>query len=538
MTSTPSAPGSSPRKPSTTTRTTSTRTSPNQTTLDLIDEVIELRDRKAQRERRRARRIYHTPGSIAKATAPATIETPALEVLDQALIDAQTGKAPRLIFTMPPQEGKSQRVSRAFPLWLLVQNPNLRIAVVSYSDRLARRWGRAVRNDITGNPHFGLTVRRDTAAADEWQLEGHDGGMVTVGIQGGLTGRPVDVLIIDDPFPDQKSADSEVYRETVKDWWRTVGSARLPEHAIVIVVQTRWHEDDLAGWLLAEQPDVWRHINIPAIADHDPANGEVDVLGRAVGEWMLSARGRTTKGWEQRRRDAGSRGFLALYQGRPAPAEGGILKRAWWQYSPLRRCIQRGDGSWWAIGATVVIQSWDMAFKDADANDWVVGQVWAKRGTKVWLLDQVRDHLDLPATCDAVKALSAKWPQAKLKLIEDKANGPGVIQSLRGVVGGIVAVTPKDSKEGRASAVSPFIEAGDVELPAPAHAPWVGDFVNECASFPNATHDDQVDACTQALARLLLETSDAADYMNQLTAERGDGDERHRHDDGFPFNRG
>lgn len=465
------------------------------------------------------------------------MQTPALEVLDQALIDAQTGRHPRLIFTMPPQEGKSQRVSRAFPLWLLVQNPNLRIAVVSYSDRLARRWGRAVRNDITGNPHLGLTVRRDTAAADEWQIDGHDGGMVTVGIQGGLTGRPVDVLIIDDPFPDQKSADSEIYRETVKDWWQTVGSARLPEHAIVIVVQTRWHEDDLAGWLLAEQPDVWRHINIPAIADHNPAEGEVDVLGREVGEWMLSARGRTTKGWEQRRRDAGSRGFLALYQGRPAPAEGGILKRAWWQYSPLQRAIQRGDGSWWAIGAVQVIQSWDMAFKDADSNDWVVGQVWARKGSKAWLLDQVRDHLDLPATCDAVKALSAKWPQARLKLIEDKANGPGVIQSLRGVVGGIVAVTPKDSKEGRASAVSPFIEAGDVELPAPAHAPWVADFVNECAGFPNATHDDQVDACTQALARFFLEQSDAGDFMNELTAERGTGGDEQLLDR-FPFNRG
>lgn len=463
------------------------------------------------------------------------MQTPALDILDQALIDAKAGLHPRLVFTMPPQEGKSQRVSRAFPTWLLIQNPDLRIAVVSYADRLARRWGRAVRNDITGNPHFGLTVRRDTAAADEWQLEGHDGGMVTVGLQGGLTGRPVDVLIVDDPFPDQKSADSEVYRETVKEWWRTVGSQRLPENAIVIIVQTRWHEDDLAGWLLAEQPDVWRHINIPALADHDPSKGEVDVLGRQVGEWMLSARGRTNAGWEQRRKDAGSRGFLALHQGRPAPAEGGILKRAWWQYSHLDRAVQRANGSWHAIGADLLIQSWDMAFEDSDKNDWVVGQVWAKRGSRVWLLDQVRDHLDLPATCDAVKALSAKWPQAKLKLIEKKANGPAVIQSLRGVVGGIVPVNPTEGKEARAAAVSPFVEGGDVELPAVARAPWVADFVNEAAAFPNGTHDDQVDACTQALARLLLETSDAGDFMHELTNERGtDG----LPGDGFPFNRG
>lgn len=436
---------------------------------------------------------------------------------------------------MPPQEGKSQRVSRTFPLWLLLQDPDLRIAVVSYADRLARRWGRAVKNDIIGNPHLGLTIRRDTSAANEWQLQGHEGGMITVGLEGGLTGRPVDVLIIDDPFPDQKAADSETYRENVKEWWRTTGSNRLGETAIVILVQTRWHEDDLAGWLLTEHADDWRHINIPALADHDPAKGETDVLGRQPGEWMLSARGRSIRGWLRRQKDAGSRGFLALFQGRPAPAEGGILKRAWWQYSPVLRAVQRANGSMHAIGADVVIQSWDMAFEDSDKNDWVVGQVWAKRGTKVWLLDQVRDHLDLPATCDAVKALSAKWPQARLKLIEKKANGAAVIQSLRGVVGGIVPVNPTESKESRAAGVSPFIEGGDVELPAPAAAPWVADFVNEAAAFPNGTHDDQVDACTQALARLLLESNDGADFMNDLANERGIDE---LPPDAFPFNRG
>jgi len=438
---------------------------------------------------------------------------------------------------MPPQEGKSQRVSRWFPLWLLLQDPDLRIGIASYSDTIARRWGRAIRNDIQSNPHLGLTIRRDTSAAHEWQLDGHEGGVVTVGIDGSLTGRPLDVLIIDDPLKGQKEADSEAYREACKEFWRTTASMRLAEGAPVILVMTRWHEDDLAGWLMAEDADQWRVINVPAFADHDPAKGESDPLGREPGQWLESARGRSIKGWLKRKKDAGSRGFAALLQGRPAPAEGGILKRAWWQYSPLQRAIQRADGSWWAIGATQVIQSWDMAFKDADSNDWVVGQVWARKGSKAWLLDQVRDHLDLPATCDAVKALSAKWPQARLKLIEDKANGPGVIQSLRGVVGGIVAVTPKDSKEGRASAVSPFIEAGDVELPAPAHAPWVADFVNECAGFPNATHDDQVDACTQALARFFLEQSDAGDFMNELTAERGTGGDEQLLDR-FPFNRG
>src|SRR6185369_8343760 len=147
----------------------------------------------------------------------------------------------------------SQRVSRWFPLWLLLRNPDLRIAIVSYADALARRWGRAIRNEITAHPELGLRVRADTAAAHEWQLDGYDGGVVTAGIGAGLTGRPVDVLIIDDPVKGYAEADSEVFREAAKDWWRGTGSARLAEGAPVVLVMTRWHQDDLAGFLLGPE---------------------------------------------------------------------------------------------------------------------------------------------------------------------------------------------------------------------------------------------------------------------------------------------
>ncbi len=482
--------------------------------LDLLAERLDAEDT-----------VYPTPGTIAKLVDPRTVQTPALDVLDAALVDAAEGRHPRLIFTMPPQEGKSMRISRAFPIWLLKRNPDLRIAIVSYADQLSRRWGRMVKNDVVGHPELGLSLRHDTKAANEWQLEGKDGGMITVGIEGSLTGRPVDVLIIDDPFKDQKQADSETYRENVKEWWRTTGSMRLSEDAIVIVLMTRWHEDDLAGWLMATEGDDWRHINIPALADHDPNKGETDILGREPGEWMKSARGRTVRGWLRRKKNAGARGFEAVLQGRPSPQEGSILKRGWWQYSPMQRAIQQGNGSWLILGhPTQVIQSWDMAFKDGAKNDWVVGQVWARRGSRVWMVDQVRDHMDAPATATAMVALSKKWPQATLKLVEDKANGPAIIQMLRGVLPGIVPVSPGDSKEGRANAIAPFVQAGDVELPAPGHAPWVGDFVTECASFPNGAHDDQVDACTQALAQLFLASSDAADFMNELVSEGGRDD--------------
>ncbi len=441
---------------------------------------------------------------LAVAIQPRTVQTPALDVLDAALADTENGTAPQLIFTMPPQEGKSQRVSRTFPIWLLMRNPDLRIAVVSYADRLARRWGRAVKNDIIGNPDLGLKVRRDTSAANEWQLEGHEGGMITVGIGGGLTGRPVDVLIIDDPFEDMQQAESETFRENAKEWWRTTGSTRLSESAMVVLIQTRWHEGDLAGWFLAENSEDWRHINIPAQADHSPDNGETDVLGRDVGEWMASARGRSVKGWEKRRRDAGSRGFNAMYQGRPSPGEGGIIKRGWWTYYTTPRAVQQDNGTWLALGTTDVMQSWDLAFKDTKTSDYVVGQVWARSGSKAWLLDEVRTRADFPATCQLIREVTAKWPQAARKLVEDKANGPAVISQLRREIGGIVAVTPKDSKEARVHAVTPFIEAGDVELPAPGIAPWIGEFVEEMSAFPNGAHDDRVDTMSQALHQMFV----------------------------------
>jgi predicted phage terminase large subunit-like protein len=443
---------------------------------------------------------YETPGDLAAILEPRTVATAALAVLDRALVDAADGKAARLIFTMPPQEGKSQRVSRWFPLWLLLRNPDLRIAIVSYADALARRWGRAIRNEISAHPELGLRVRQDTAAAHEWQLDGYDGGVITAGIGAGLTGRPVDVLIIDDPVKGYAEADSEVYRETAKDWWRGTGSARLAEGAPVVLVMTRWHEDDLAGFLLGAENDdraAWRLINIPAQAE----DGD-DLLGRAPGEYLVSARGRSTAGWEARKRDAGSRAWNALFQGRPAPAEGGIFKRAWWRYAEQDRVIHRDDGTCDAPGSPMI--SVDATFKDSKASDFVVMQVWTKVEARAILLDQVRGRMDFPTTCATLVRLAAKWPRASAKVIEDKANGPAIIAQLGRTVPGIVAFTPKDSKEARANAIAAFVEAGNVELPNAKWAPWVHDFVEECAAFPNGTHDDQVDTMTQALHRLML----------------------------------
>lgn len=447
---------------------------------------------------------WSTPGEMAVALERTTIQTPALRLIDEHLAKVAKGEIERLIISMPPQEGKSERTSRWFPLWMLQRNPNLRIAIVSYGHDIARRWGRKIRDDLRRHPELKLQLSQSSQRQDEFELLGYAGGVVCTGVEGGLTSRAVDVMVIDDPYKDAKAADSKAWKETVTDFWENVALTRLGPGAPVVLIQTRWREDDLAGWLEREG-DGWAVLNIPAQADHDPAKGETDVLGREPGEFMESARKRTPADWEKKAREVGSRVWSALYQGRPSPAEGTIFKRDHWRTYDQPLWLERPDGSRFVTGFDELLTSWDLTFKDTDKTDYVVGQVWGRRGVDAYLLDQVRARMDFPETQRQVRALSARWPQAVLKLVEDKANGPAIIASLSGVVPGIVPEEPQGSKEARASAVSPLVEARNVWLPSPEIAPWVSGFIEEAAGFPTAAHDDQVDAMTQALNRLILQ---------------------------------
>lgn len=457
-------------------------------------------------------RPWTTPGDMACALDRSTIQTPALQVIDEHLAKVATGETERFMCSMPPQEGKSQRISVWFVLWMLHRNPNLRIAIVSSGFGLAKDFGEQIRDTLKANPQLGLTLSPSTAAKHEFKLLGYRGGVVCVGIEGSLTGKPVDVLIIDDPYKDEKQADSKAWRKTVRNFWTSVALTRLAPGAPVVIVQTRWRKDDLSGWLREEYPDEWTVLNIAAQAvdpmslpEDDPDHGVPDPLGREPGEFMESARRRTVRDWLKKIREVGSRVWNAMYQGRPSPVEGGILKRDWWQRYEQPLWLEREDGARVVTGFDEVLMSWDLAFKDTEDSDFVVGQVWARRGVDAYLLDQVRGQWDFVVTCQQFEEMAARWPQAVLKIVEDKANGPAVIAALRHKVAGIVPEEPQGSKEARASAVSPLVEAKNVWLPAAKLAPWVGGLIEECAGFPTATNDDQVDALTQALNRLVLQ---------------------------------
>ena len=267
------------------------------------------------------------------------------------------------------------------------------------------------------------------------------------------------------------------------------------------VSNTRWHDDDLAGRLIRYSAQHWEVLNIAA----ECVTPSTDPLGRAAGEYMISARGRDTHDWEVRKAEAGPRMWSALFQGDPQPDVGGILQRGWWQpYAQLPLVVDE-HGRHWLTGFDEVIQSWDLTFgtKSEDA-DYVVGQTWARRGSQVYLVDQVRDRLDYPEQVAAVESARGKWPQVSAVLIEAKANGQAVISTLSQRVPGIIPITPTDSKITRTKAISPFVAARTVHIPDPALPvnAWVAGYVEECAAFPTGTHDDQVDTTTQALSWL------------------------------------
>ena len=316
-------------------------------------------------------------------------------------------------------------------------------------------------------------------------------------------------LLIDDPYKSRQEASSETIREWLWHWWAEVAAPRLAPGAPVILVMTRWHHDDIAAQFQREHPGRWRYLNIPAQADHNPERGEVDPLGREPGEFLTSARGRTREQWEARKAEVGPDVWAALFQGRPTPTTGGLFPRDGWERYGTPLWLERVDGSRIVPGVGEVpdvelIQSWDTTFKAKTTSDYVAGGVWLRRGPTMWLLDLVNRRMTFTETVEAILAMTARWPQASAKLIEDTANGPAIMDALRLRVGGIVPSTPTASKIARAQAAGPFVRSRNVVLPTAEILPVVEELITQAADFPLGSHDDMVDQLSQAVDHLLI----------------------------------
>lgn len=312
------------------------------------------------------------------------------------------------------------------------------------------------------------------------------------GAGGPLTGKGANLLIIDDPIKNSEDAASEVMRDKLWEWFKTTAFSRLEPGAPCIIVATRWHEDDLIGRLEKEgRKDggvKWDVMKFPALAT------EADILGRKPGEALWPAR-YDEVAMDEIKRINSPYNWSALYQQNPTPEEGGGVRRGWWKYYKI-------------LPSTfdTIIQAWDMAVKDKETSDYTVGQVWGRKGGEFFLIDQIRSHMSMPDILVAMRNLTARYPQAVAKIIEDAASGPAVIAMLQKEVSGMIPWPPKGARRAdkgvRLNAVTPLIAAGNVYLPENMDGTkpfWVSEFVEECAAFPNGTNDDQLDAMVHAL---------------------------------------
>lgn len=440
-----------------------------------------------------------------------------LNLLSTYLADAAFGEHRRVIVSMPPRHGKSELTSHWFPVWYLTMFPSNRIILCSYEADFAATWGRKVRDTIAEfGPTLGLALARDSTARHRWNLT-NGGGMVTAGVRGPITGKGGDLVVVDDPVKNFEEAYSPTIRQRTWDWWTSTLRTRLEPGAAIVVVMTRWHEDDLVGRLLERsKQDAWEVIRMPALSEDVD-----DPIGRSEGDALWSDR-YDAPTLEETKEDVGELVWAGLYQQRPAPSEGGMFKRIWFRFwypageePPLPVMVNLGDGVVHTCHQVPLpkkfdehLASWDLPFKGkAQAKskkgpDYVVGQVWSRKLADCFLVDQMRGQMEFPAQLKAFATLAERNPQAHRKLVEDAANAAALVSTLRTEVPGIVPVPAQGSKEARAAAVSATFESGNVYIPHPSLAPWVSQYIEELATFPGARYDDQVDATSQALVRL------------------------------------
>lgn len=401
----------------------------------------------------------------------------------------------RLMVFMPPGSAKSTYCSVVAPSFFMGRTVDYRVILASYGSDLAARHGRRARQVVKSAGFaslWGDTISPTTSAADEWALT-NGSEYKAAGILAGITGNRAHGIVIDDPVKGREQADSPTIRNKTWDAYNDDLLTRLIPGGWVVLVQTRWHEDDLAGRILPKDYQgqsgmvecrdgkAWEVINLPAQCER-----EDDPLGRRIGdylwpEWFDEGHWNTFK--QQ------SRTWAALFQQRPRPDEGGIFKDGW--------CRSR----WAQIPreANVSIHSWDTAQKPDQINDPSVGTMWRLgRGVPgYYLADLYRDRADYPTLKRKVIAY-AERDRPVAVLIEDKSSGQSLIQELRtSTTIPVVPIEPDGSKVFRATEVSSMVEAGLLLLPE--SAPWLVDFEGEFFGFPLTAHDDQVDSVTQFL---------------------------------------
>jgi predicted phage terminase large subunit-like protein len=433
-----------------------------------------------------------------------------IELLCDRLQKVADGEVKRLMVFLPPRSSKSLITSKIFPAWYIGREPNHEIMSVSHSDQLSSDFGRSVR-DVVNTEEFskifkGVSLRSDVRAAGKWKTN-KNGTYYAAGVRSQIAGRGAHIAILDDVMSED-DAISASGRRYIKEWYPAGLRTRIMPNGAIVIINTRYHYDDLCGWLLKQQENMgefetipWEVIRIPAWVDEEAAQ----LLDLPVGssyfpQWKSDDVLRMDE--SEIKASNGSRYWNALYMQDPTPEEGGIIKKKWlkhWEYEEPPTC-------------DFIIQTYDTAFSTKTTADYSVIQTWGifsmynqdEKGYEDFtpnliLLGNIRGRFEYPE----LRRLAQKlYNQHKpdVCMIEKKASGQSLIQDLRMAGIPVLEYMPDRDKEARAHAASALLEDGRIWFPF--QRKWAKDLISICAAFPAGENDDIVDTCTQAWLRL------------------------------------
>lgn len=394
----------------------------------------------------------------------------------------------RLMLFMPPRHGKSEMVTVRYAAWRLLRDPHLRIVIASYSQKLASSFSRKVRSIYTNTPYVEPDSDLVVNAVDEWETKS-GGGVKAVGVGAGITGFGADLIIIDDPVKSRAEAESKNQRDNVWEWFTDDLTTRLEVDGSIILIQTRWHEDDLAGRLLARaesdtellsKKDRWKVVSMPAIANEDdPERHKALCPARFPLKKLL-----------EKREQMGSYSFAALYQQSPIPSEGALFKREWF----TRIVNEAPPGLRWFRG-------YDLAVSKKTSADYTASFRVAldKRSGDLYIADGFRARMEFPDQRKFIVGRIRDEGDTRHG-IEEALHGQAFVQELwrderlsKFVFSGVRVTTDKYT---RALTWANRAEAGKVVL---VRGRWIDAFLDEVTHFPNSAHDDQVDAVSLAV---------------------------------------
>jgi predicted phage terminase large subunit-like protein len=429
-----------------------------------------------------------------------------IELLCEKLQGVVDGSTKRLMVFLPPRSSKSVICSKLFPAWYIGNFAHHEIMSVSHSDQLASDFGRTVR-DIVNTEKFqriftSVSLRSDVKAAGKWKTN-KNGSYYAAGVRSQVAGRGAHVALLDDVMSEEDSF-SEAGRRYIKEWYPAGLRTRIMPNGSIIIVNTRYHYDDLCGWLLKQESKVeettnkWEVISIPAWLDEEAA----ELLGLPEGtsyfpEWKPDEVLRVDE--QEIRATNGARYWNSLYMQDPSPDDGGIIKKRWfewWEYEDPPTC-------------DFIIQTYDTAFSTRRTADYSVIQTWGifsqfekddyggeQITSNLILLGNIRGRFEYPELRRIAQDLYQEY-RPDVCIIEKKASGQSLIQDMRRAGLPVLDYLPDRDKVARVYASTPMMESGRVWLPKDKQ--FADDLFEECMSFPNGAHDDQVDCMTMAI---------------------------------------